>query len=255
MTKLVPVELKRSLLVILRVVRAVLQAPLVAPFRVVRFIRDLRTFRRCGGRASIRHVYPMLGDRGAHPVDTHYVTQIHWATARILRDGPREHVDVGSQSQFVASMAAHLPVTFIDLRPFELELPGLSRKMGSVTELPFADGSVKSLSSLHVIEHIGLGRYGDELDPFGTERAAQELTRVLSGNGRLYVSLPIGTQRVEFNAHRVHDVPSVLELFAGLEMISLSVVDDEGAVWWDVDPGDERWSSLRYGCGMFEFSR
>ena len=65
-------------------------------------------------------------------------------------------------------------------------------------------------------EHIGLGRYGDPLDPLGTRKAAAELQRVLAPGGQLLFSLPVGRPRVEFNAHRVHDPHEVASWFDGL---------------------------------------
>jgi hypothetical protein len=53
-------------------------------------------------------------------------------------------------------------------------LENLFFKEGSILALPFESGSIKSLSSLCVVEHIGLGRYGDEIDPFGSESAIKE---------------------------------------------------------------------------------
>jgi hypothetical protein len=77
-------------------------------------------------------------------------------------------------------------------------------KRGSILLIPYENNSIKSLSCLYVAEHIGLGRYGDPLDPFGTKKAAKELSRVLALDGNLYFSLPIGKPKLYFNAHRIH---------------------------------------------------
>ncbi len=91
---------------------------------------------------------------------------------------------------------------------------------GANPKLPFADASVKSLSSLCVVEHIGLGRYGDPLDPTGSERAIAELKRVLAPGGDLYISVPLDDQsRVYFNAHRAFGEADLLALFAPFEVI------------------------------------
>ena len=55
-------------------------------------------------------------------------------------------------------VSAFIPVEFYDYRPAELSLSGLEFKHADLTHLPFADNSVESLSCMHVIEHIGLGR-------------------------------------------------------------------------------------------------
>src|SRR2546430_12288402 len=48
---------------------------------------------------------------------------------------------------------------------------------------PFGDLELSSVSCLHVAEHIGLGRYGDAIDPLGTRKAIGELARVLAVDG------------------------------------------------------------------------
>lgn len=94
-------------------------------------------------------------------------------------------------------------------------------------QLPFASDPVGSLSFLHVAEHIGLGRYGDPLDPNGTRKACAELARVLTPGSSLYFSLPVGRLKLCFNAHRIHPPDQVLGFFQDLEMIEFSAVTDE----------------------------
>jgi SAM-dependent methyltransferase len=119
---------------------------------------------------------------------------------------------------------------------------------GSVLDLPFADGSLESVSCLHVAEHIGLGRYGDPLDPLGTRNAAAELRRVLAPGGQLLFSLPVGRPRVESNAHRVHDPLEVRSWFADLELVEFAGVDD-AQVFRRHRSLDELAGST-YACGM-----
>jgi ubiquinone/menaquinone biosynthesis C-methylase UbiE len=108
----------------------------------------------------------------------------------------------------------------VDIRPVDLSVPGFTFVEGTLLALPFADGSVHSLSSVCVIEHIGLGRYGDPLDAHGTDKAATELVRVLAAGGSLYVTVPVAEEsRVEFNAHRTFTREHVLRLFSRLELV------------------------------------
>ena len=124
---------------------------------------------------------------------------------------------------------------------------------GNILELKIADASVASLSCLHVIEHIGLGRYGDPIDPEGSRRAAAQLARILAPHGRLYVSAPVGRERICFNAHRVFAPETVVAMFAPLRLQAFALTDDSGAFH---DPAPlEAARSLDYGCGMFEFTR
>lgn len=220
------------------------------------FVRSWRAYARLPGaeRLRLRDAYPQLRDRGATtPYDPHYFHQAVWTLKRILARAPERHVDVGSDVNFVGMVSAVVPVTFVDIRPLPVDLPSLEIQEGDVSQLPFADGSVHSLSSLHVIEHVGLGRYGDALDPRGSARACEELARVLAPEGDLYVSVPVGVPRTCFNAHRVHDPREIVGYFDSLELVSFAVVDDEYRRFDDADL--ERTAALRYGCGLFHFRR
>jgi hypothetical protein len=124
---------------------------------------------------------------------------------------------------------------------------------GDALDLPFASASVSSISTLHVAEHIGLGRYGDALNPDGTRQTALELTRVLARDGTLLFAVPIGSPRVCFNAHRILDPTTVPALFPGLDLVEFSAVSDDGDFRNNVEPSNFR--SSRYACGMYRFSK
>ena len=109
------------------------------------------------------------------------------------------------------------------------------------------------MSCLHVAEHIGLGRYGDPLDPAGTRKAAGELQRVLAPGGQLLFSLPVGRPRVDFNAHRVHDPHRVRALFPELELAEFAGVDDAGR--FARDRTLDELADQTYACGMFRLVR
>jgi predicted SAM-dependent methyltransferase len=135
----------------------------------------------------------------------------------------------------------------------EVELDRLRSIAGSVLSMPFPDKSIKSLSCLHVAEHVGLGRYGDSLDPAGTRKAAAELQRVLAPGGMLLFSLPVGRPRVCFNGHRVHSPAAIPEMFPELELKEFAGVDDSGRFLRDLAPGE--FADAGYACGLFIFER
>jgi len=108
----------------------------------------------------------------------------------------------------------------IDIRPPDIELPNLFFKKGSILELPFEDNSLESLSSLCVVEHIGLGRYRDTLDQYGSEKALKELHRVLKLEGILLFSIPVDREnKIYYNAHRSFTREYLIELFSGFEIL------------------------------------
>jgi len=144
-------------------------------------------------------------------------------------------------------------VTFIDIRPLNANLKNLKPEYGSILEMPYSDNSIVSLSCLHVAEHIGLGRYGDPLDPEGTLKATRELIRVLARGGDLYFSLPVGKPRLCFNAHRIHSPEQILNYFVELKLVEFSGVNDKGNFLENIDPSEL--ANQDYACGMFWFRK
>ena len=224
--------------------------------RAARYWLDWFRYRRLPGaeRLSIADSYPCLHERtAATSVDRHYFYQSAWVTRRIMGHAPARHVDVGSDNRWVACLTAYVPVTSIDIRPLPVEVENLECRAGSVLELPFEDDSLASISCLHVVEHVGLGRYGDPLDARGTAKACRELARVVAPGGRLYLSLPVGRPRVCFNAHRVTDPVRVIALCEGLSLVEFSAVDDTHRLAENVAP--EEYRDATYACGLFVFTK
>ena len=213
--------------------------------------------RRPAFRATWRDLYPILNERaqGAGTAGGHYFHQDLWAARKILARRPPRHLDIGSRIDgFVAHLLVFMPVTVVDIRPIEGRVKGLTFIQDDATELSaFHDDSVESLSSLHAAEHFGLGRYSDAVDPEACFRFMQALGRVLSPNGRLYFSVPIGRERVEFNAHRVFAVRTILSSFARLQLVSFSFVGEDDRLYEDVDPSQV--PAGGYACGLFEFTK
>lgn len=230
--------------------------PLAGLIRIPGFLLQYRAYRRLDkdGQISLADTYPCLTDAVSHtPFDPHYFYQGAWLARRLSAHGPQVHVDVGSSVMAMSVLSAAVPVIFLDYRPVRTVLPGFSAVAGSVTQLPFRSGTVESISSLHVLEHIGLGRYGDPLDAAGSQRGAGELERVTRAGGRIYISVPIGRERVCFNAHRVFAAGTVTSWFRNSRLAEFSFVDDDGR--FHEDRPVETLPGLEYGCGMFIFEK
>jgi hypothetical protein len=221
-----------------------------------RYVQAWRRYQDMPGAEPLRfsESYPALFDAtDSTPLDPHYFYQGVWATERIAACHPDQHVDVASDHRFVGLLTTHLPVTFIDIRPLRARLPRLREVAAEITALPFAGESLQSISCLHVAEHIGLGRYGDPLNPSGTRLACAELARVLRKGGNLYFSAPVGRERVAFNAHRIHAPNQILEYFSGLQLVEFSAVDDKGKLRLDIEPSAMQ--NTDYACGLYWFKR
>lgn len=228
-----------------------------------KFRRDFKRFSALSGATEKRFSlewedrFPCLGeDTSSTPIDRHYVYHTAWAARILAKTRPGEHVDISSYLYFSTLVSAFLPVRFYDYRPVELGLDNLETDFANLVELPFASGSIESLSCMHVVEHIGLGRYGDPLDPDGDRKAISELQRVLAPGGRLLFVVPIGQPKIEFNAHRIYGYDQIIEYFDGLVLEEFALVPDsaeQGGLIRGAPPALAH--EQKYGCGCFLFRR
>ena len=230
--------------------------PFIGFFYLPRYFHSLMKYQKLLPLDNIKlaDLQPCLGDWTiSTPFDPHYFYQGAWAARKLKLLSPEKHVDIASSVLMISVLSGFIDTTFVDYRPLKVSLKGLSSISGDILSLPFAEDSVNSLSCLHVIEHIGLGRYGDPLDPMGSIKGALELQRVLETGGNLLLSLPIGRERICFNAHRVHSPSSVLRLFTSLQLVDFSFVDDAGQFHESAQLNQAQ--LLDYGCGLFHFQK
>lgn len=229
--------------------------PLFGIFLLPRYISNWRLFSsRFKGELKFRDSHPCLVDSTLETTfDAHYFFQAAWLARRIATKLPSKHVDVGSDVRMINVLSAFVTTEFVDYRPLPVHLDNLICSAGDLTKLTHADNSIASLSCLHVVEHVGLGRYGDPIDPVGSHKALAELERVLAQDGRLYLSVPVGRERVCFNAHRVFDPNTIVQSLPNLGLVEFSVVDDAGCFLERQSLDVAR--TMDYGCGMFVFQK
>jgi len=157
--------------------------------------------------------------------DKHYVYNVGWAARILSETRPMKHVDISSLDYFVSVASAFVPIDFYEFRNTSIKgLAGLVCGTADLVALPFADNSIGSLSCLHVIEHIGLGRYGDIVDAGGDRKAAQELSRVLAPGGQLLMAAPCGKPQLIYNGQRIYSYQMMMDLFSGLKLREFSLL-------------------------------
>lgn len=228
---------------------------------LVVFTRDLARFATLYSGDECRFPLaiqaPRLGDNTAGTeFDRHYIYHPAWGARILAETKPAEHVDISSSLHFCTMVSAFVPTRFYDFRPADLRLDNLEAGHADILNLPFADDSIPSLSCMHVVEHIGLGRYGDTLDPDGDLKAVAELERVLAAGGDLLFAVPVGRPRLMFNAHRIYSYRQVIDLFPALELLEFSLIPDnpaDGGLIRNAPP--ELTDSQEYGCGCFRFRK
>ncbi|MEN6568073.1 MAG: DUF268 domain-containing protein [Veillonellales bacterium] len=196
-------------------------------------------------------LYPCLNDETVTtPFDFHYVYSTSWA-ARILKlCNPTIHHDISSSIFFVTIVSAFIPVKFFDYRPASITLSNLECGQADLLSLPFASDSISSLSCMHVVEHIGLGRYGDSVDYDGDLKAIAELKRVVALGGLLLFVVPLGgVPIIKYNAHRIYRFEQICEYFNGWSILNFSAVFDNGMFLANCNP--ELVEKQNYVCGCF----
>lgn len=228
------------------------------------FIRtDADIYRRLNKRPNFAiqesQMWPVIADKYASAGSVHnYFWQDLWAARLIVKSGARNHFDIGSRLDgFIAHLlAAGIDVTMIDIRKFPGDVEHLHTLVDDATSLhQIPDESMESMSALCSLEHFGLGRYGDEVDPEACFKCFENIQRKLKKGGRLYISLPIGRERVEFNAHRVFYAGTIIDCFNTLQLEEFSCTS-QGKIEYNVDihkyDNDSHNGDYRYGLFFFK---
>jgi hypothetical protein len=230
------------------------------------YFRDLRILMVQKGNNSdfvFGTYYPLLEERfsEAGTMSGAYFHQDLLIARRIYENKPVKHIDIGSRIDgFVAHVAVFREIYVFDIRPQKSNVKNIIFKQADLMNLSkemfnYCD----SVSSLHAIEHFGLGRYGDPIDYYGYIKAIDNIHKILGKNGKFYFSAPIGKQRIEFNAHRVFDVMYLLKLFNNKFKIDyFSYVDDKGDLFENVDIDNDKVKNnygCNFGCGIFEMTK
>lgn len=188
-----------------------------------------------------------------------YLWQDLWAARYIIDARPEIHYDIGSRLDgFITHLlGARIHVTMLDIRPLPTKIPGLDFVQADATNLDsIPDESLESLSALCSLEHFGLGRYGDPIDPMACFKCFDAIQKKMKPGGLFYLSVPIGKEHLEFNAHRVFAPSTIINSFQEMDLLEFSSCwNDEYDENVSIDKYDE-WD--KYGgerFGLFRFRK
>ncbi|MFI5735128.1 DUF268 domain-containing protein [Kribbella sp. NPDC051587] len=226
----------------------------------IRFRREFRAFASKDSRFDVRWsdrrmIYQR--ERTTNGFDAEYLYHLAWAARVLAASRPAKHVDIASWVYFPALLGAFIPVEFYEFQPSLLRLSGLKAGRADLTSLPFDNDSIASLSCMHTVEHVGLGRYGDAIDPEGDLQAMRELARVLAPGGQLLFVVPTGPGKVTFNAHRSYTYAQVLNAFESLELREFHYIPSNVRLRGTIPDAQESdvLADQRGGCGCYLFTK
>ncbi len=223
---------------------------------------DCKQYERLNTRENFKvkrdYLWPIITDKYDSAGKMHnYFWQDLWAAKLIHKNGTKEHFDIGSRIDgFIAHLLAmDINVTLIDIREFPNEVKNLHTIVDDATTLrQIEDESISSMSALCSLEHFGLGRYGDPIDPEACFKCFRNIQKKISMGGHLYLSVPIGRERVEFNAHRVFYADTIVKEFGAMKLLEFSCAA-ESTIEYNVDihkyDTDQHNGEYRYG--LFHF--
>lgn len=206
------------------------------------------------------NLWPVIGEKYAYAgVVGNYFWQDLWAARKVVRSGVKEHFDIGSRLDgFIAHLlSAGINVSMIDVRKFPTEIEQLHTLVDDATSLhQISDESIESMSALCSLEHFGLGRYGDPINPESCFQCFDNIQKKLKKGGRLYIAVPVGKERVEFNAHRVFYASTIVKCFNSLHLEEFSCTA-QGEIEYNVDlhEYDDDTHNGEYRYGLFSFTK
>lgn len=228
---------------------------------VPRYLRDLFLFRKSyTGRLDLTPCLHDWHEEGGGVKDE-YFWQDLLVARMISKANPEKHVDIGSRVDgFVSHVASFREIEVFDIRPISTKIPGVIFRQADLMS-PVSDmaGYCDSLSCLHALEHFGLGRYGDKIDPNGFVRGFGNMVRLLKDGGIFYLSVPVGIERVEFNANRVFDPRVVVKMAIdnSLQLVGVTILRQGGKIE-EFAPAEMDFLGLatqRYSLGVFVFRK
>lgn len=207
--------------------------------------------------------YPCLDDKNDEcgNIRNPYFFQDFYVAEKIFKNSPQKHVDIGSRIDgFVAHVALFRTIEVFDIRPMLINVPNIIFKQADLTDpQSIPTDYCDSISCLHALEHFGLGRYGDKIDPDGHLKGFEQITKILKPGGIFYFSVPMGVQRIEFNAHRIFGMPYLMNwVTKDYNIVSFAYIDDKCILHEKVELTDGNIASsfgCNHGCAIFELKK
>lgn len=241
---------------------------ILKPIDFVKYCKGIATIHKTSSAKGLKisGYLPCLSDKydNAGKIDRHYFLQDIYVARKVIANAPEQHYDIGSRFDgFISHLLCNqISVTMIDIRRLPITIEGLDFIQGDATNLDtIEDGALNSLSSLHAVEHFGLGRYGDTVDAQSSYKAMKAMQRVMRGGGMLYFSVPVGkNEGIIYNAHRIFNPKTVVAVFDEMKLMEFSYIQNYHIYTYCKEEAIRRIMSDNidlgeYDCGIFVFQK
>lgn len=235
----------------------------INPLKTIQFVRGLPSFiitawKFFKAKKNEKIIFfPILGEQfeKSGNLTKHYFYMDHLVAQQVINNAPKMHYDLGSRVDgFVSHIALHTIVEILDVRPININLDNIVSRVGIAEALPYENESISSFSMLHVFEHFGLGRYGDPFNLSAHISASKEVTRVMKQDGIFYFATPVTKEdTICFNAHRIFNPDTIINLFSEFELIKSICIDDNENIHHE--DAVSKMKEQKYGCGIFIFRK
>ena len=233
-----------------------------ALYKFPKMVKELIIFKKKGGKVD--NLFPILYDYNdsAGSIKSHYFHQDIRVSSLIYFNKPSNHLDIGGRIDgFISNLSIFMKVDVLDIRNLDINKKNINFIKGDLMDPKFAlNKKYKSISCLHTIEHFGLGRYGDKINPNGHIIGFQNIYKLLDNDASLYLSFPVSNiSRIEFNAHRVFNINDIFEWIKqlsikDLKLISFDLIDDNSELFENQNINLIS-KNINFGCGIYHFKK
>lgn len=123
----------------------------------------------------------------------------------------------------IVARVGGIPST-VEFRKIRHDIPGLNTY--TVEEFQKMDLQFDCGVTISALEHDGLGRYGDPIDPLGDIKTMRSYKKYIKKGGLMYLSVPVGQDALCWNSHRIYGRLRLPMLLEGWKLIGQSGFDE-----------------------------
>ena len=141
----------------------------------------------------------------------------------------RRGIVIGSEDPWVEAILLHhgaAKLLTVEFGKIVSEIPQIETMVPKEFTEKFLNNKIQQFDfgvTFSSLEHDGLGRYGDVINPIGDLQSMAKLLSVIKPGGLMFVAVPTGDgyDGLVWNAHRIYGKQRLPKLFAGWKLIDV----------------------------------